>query len=99
MIGAGSWPQYGRRIGSQSIPIVVYGTRWCAATQRVRRYLERLGVPYDFVDLDRNSDAKEQLRWLTGGYASHPTIYIGGEVLVEPTLEELEWALSRSGAR
>jgi mycoredoxin len=65
----------------------------------VRRHLERLGIPYRYVDLDADPMAAQQLRWLTGGYVSHPTVYIGGEVLVEPTLREIEWALSRSGVR
>jgi mycoredoxin len=65
----------------------------------VRRYLERLGVPYEYVDLERRPDAAEQLRWWTGGYASHPTVYIGGEVLIEPTTSELNWALARAGLR
>jgi mycoredoxin len=65
----------------------------------VRRHLERLGVPYEYVDLEADPGAVQQLRWWTGGYASHPTVYVGGEVLVEPTLGELNWALSRSGVR
>ena len=65
----------------------------------VRRYFERLGVPYEYVDLEQNPAATNQLRWLTGGYASHPTVSIGGELLIEPSLEELDWVLSRSGFR
>jgi mycoredoxin len=99
MITPRSWPQYGRREAPPEIPIIVYGTRWCANTQRVRRYLDRLGVPYEYVDLDQSPEAVQQLRWWTGGSASHPTVYIGGEVLVEPSLSELDWALSRSGMR
>jgi mycoredoxin len=63
----------------------------------VRRYLERLGIPYTYVDIDENPRAAAQLRWLTGGTASHPTVSVGGEVLVEPTLAELRWALQRAG--
>jgi mycoredoxin len=92
--GGSSW--YGRSTAPPTVPVVVYGTRWCAATQMVRRYLERLGVPYNYVDLELNPAATEQLRWWTGGSASHPTVYIGGELLVEPTLDELAWALRRS---
>jgi mycoredoxin len=77
--------------------VTVYGTSWCAASQMVRRYLDRLGVPYRYVDLEWDPGAAQRLRWLTGGYASHPTVAIGGEILVEPTLGELEWALSRAG--
>lgn len=99
MIGGRSRPPYGRSIAPPAVPVVVYGTRWCAQTQMLRRYLERLGVPYEYVDLEQNPAATQQLRWWTGGYASHPTIYIGGEILVEPTVNELEWALSRRGFR
>jgi mycoredoxin len=99
MMYGSSYSPYGRRSAPPDIPVVVYGTRWCAATQMVRRYLERRRLPYTYVDLERDGDAARQLRWWTGGYASHPTVYVGGEVLVEPTLQELEWALTRSGLR
>jgi mycoredoxin len=54
-------------------------------------------VPYRYVDLDAEPAAKAQLRWWTGGSVSHPTVYIGGEILVEPTPGELQWILSRGG--
>jgi mycoredoxin len=74
-------------------PVTVYGTDWCGQTQQVRRYLYRAGVPYRYVDLERSPEAVERIRWLTGGSASHPTVTIGGSVLVEPTLDELDEAL------
>jgi hypothetical protein len=33
------------RAAPVSAPVVVYGTRWCGASQMVRRYLDRLGIP------------------------------------------------------
>src|SRR5436309_902267 len=78
-------------------PVVVYGTGWCAQTMMVRRALERLGVPYRYVDIERDPNAERRLRWLTGGYASHPTVYIQGQILIEPSINELQWTLSRSG--
>jgi mycoredoxin len=74
----------------------VYGTRWCAATQFVRRYLDRLNVPYQFKDMDHDPEAAGQVRWWTGGYLSHPTVQIGGDILVEPTSSELQSALTRN---
>lgn len=101
MIGIGpvrsSPPVRRRTVGP--IPVVVYGTRWCAQSQMVRRYLERLGVPYRYVDLETNPEAANRIAWLTGGEVAHPTVYVGGEILVQPTLRELEWALARSGLR
>lgn len=99
MLGSSTYSPYGRYVAPPEIPVIVYGTRWCAMTQMVRRYLDRMGIPYRYVDLDRNPQAVSQLQWLTGGYANHPTIYIGGEVLIEPSVNELRWALARSGYR
>lgn len=79
--------------------VVVYGTTWCAASQRLRRQLDRLGIPYYYRDMERDPAAAQQVRWWTGGYFSHPTVQIGGEVLVEPRPDELEWALARHGVR
>lgn len=78
-------------------PILVYGTSWCAATQKVRRYLDRLDVPYAYRDIEYDLDAARQVRWWTGGTLSHPTVQVGGQVLVEPTLDEIDWALNRVG--
>lgn len=72
----------------------LYATRWCGHSQQVRRYLERNGVPYRYVDLEASPEAVRRLRWLTGGSASHPTVVIGDQVIVEPSLSELEAALS-----
>ncbi len=97
MFPYGRYAPYGVTRAPVVAPVTVYGTSWCAASQMVRRHLERLGVPYRYVDLERDPSAAAQLRWLTGGYASHPTVDVAGEVLVEPTLAELDWALSRVG--
>jgi mycoredoxin len=90
---------YGRResSGSADGQVVVYGTQWCAQTQMVRRYLDRVGIPYQFRDMDRDPAAANRVRWWTGGYASHPTLQIGGDILVEPTMSELRGALMEYG--
>jgi mycoredoxin len=84
------------RADQASALVTVYGTRWCAATQFVRRYLDRLNVPYNFKDMDHDPEAASQVRWWTGGYLSHPTVQVGGDILVEPTSSELQSALARS---
>lgn len=81
----------------QESHIEIYGTTWCGMTQMVRRYLDRNSVSYKFVDLDNDPAAVNQLRWITGGYASHPTVVIDGHALVEPSLDELERALLKNG--
>jgi len=95
--GTGPYVPYAVRHAPAVAPVVVYGTIWCAATQAVRRHLERHGVPYRYVDIECDPAAAARLRWTTGGYLSHPTVSVAGEVLVEPSLDELDWALGRAG--
>jgi mycoredoxin len=83
--------------GQKSQPVTVFGTTWCAQTQMVRRFLDRSGIPYSFRDMDSDSAAAEQVRWWTGGYASHPTVQVSGEVLVEPSIAELQEELASKG--
>lgn len=78
------------------VSVVVYGTRWCAATQYVRRFLDRDNVPYTFRDMDRDSEAADQVRWWTGGYLSHPTVQIGSDILVEPLSNEIKLSLEKN---
>jgi mycoredoxin len=91
--GTRSYP----RPATRRVPVTVYGRRGCAVSQMVRRYLDRRRIPFNYIDLDRHPQAETQLAWLTGGRVQSPTVVLGGEVLVQPTIDELEWALARSG--
>jgi mycoredoxin len=76
--------------------VVVYGTRWCAATQYVRRYLDRNNVTHTFCDIDRDSEAADQVRWWNGGNLSHPTVKIASDILVEPLSNEIQSSLEKN---
>jgi mycoredoxin len=80
-----------------TIPLTVYGRRWCGISQMVRRYLDRMGIPYEYVDLDEHPEIESQLSWLTGGRVRSPTIRLGDQLLVQPSTQELARALSRHG--
>ena len=76
--------------------ITVYGRPGCAISQMIRRWLDRRRIPYRYVDVDSNPEVRQRLAWQTGGRVRSPTVDIDGEVLVQPTIQELEWALRRS---
>lgn len=71
----------------------VVGTSWCAATMMVRRYLERNEVAFEYHDLEHDTEIEKTLRWLLGGVARHPCVFLSGTLFVEPTLEELAAAI------
>jgi mycoredoxin len=76
--------------------ITVYGRPGCAISQMIRRWLDRHGIPYQYVDVERNPQARSRLEWRTGGRVRSPTVVVGSDVLVQPTIEELQWAIRRN---
>ena len=89
-------PEGTPQAGETGETVVVYGTRWCAATQYVRRYLDRKDVTHSFRDIDRDQEAADKVRWWTGGYLSHPTVKISSDILVEPLSNEIQLALEKN---
>ena len=79
--------------------ITVFGTTLCADTRRSRALLDRLGLPYAFVDVELGEEAAAWVRAQNGGDRSAPTIVLGqrGPILTEPSDAELAEALRRAG--
>jgi mycoredoxin len=76
--------------------ITVYGRPGCAISQMIRRWLDRNGIPYHYVDVEQDPRARSRLEWITGGRVRSPTVVVGDDVLVQPTIEELRWAIRRN---
>jgi glutaredoxin len=75
--------------GSDWPHIVVYGAYWCRDTTRTRRFLNRNGIPYVLKDVDSDPQAAQSVKDWNGGYLSTPTLEIDGQVVTEPSDEEL----------
>lgn len=77
--------------------LFVYGTQDCPATRLVRNYLDKLEIPYTYVDLDTDADAAKQVRKWTGGPLTHPTLQAGKTVVIEPDMRGLQILLEENG--
>jgi mycoredoxin len=72
----------------------IYTTTSCGDCRMAKAVLDRAGVDYDEIDIDRTPDAVATVLEITGGYSTVPTILLpGGQVLVEPSRQELLAAL------
>jgi glutaredoxin len=78
--------------------IKVYGANWCEDTTRTREQLDALGVKYQYIDIDKDAAAKQWITKQNHGKQKTPTVDVGGKILIEPTNEEMEDALRKSGA-
>jgi mycoredoxin len=70
--------------------IIVYGTNWCSSARRARGLLDQHRIPYRWVDIDRDPEARAYVEKVNRGYRSVPTIvFPDGSILVEPSNAEL----------
>jgi mycoredoxin len=77
--------------------VKVYGADWCEDTRHARAFLDRLGVQYQYVDIERDASAAAWVREQNGGKERKPTVDIAGQVLTVPTDHELTSALRERG--
>jgi len=79
--------------------ITFYGADWCGDSRRSQALLDRLGVPYVFVDVDEDRAASDWAARHNHGQRRIPTIAFGagGSVLIEPSDDALTDALRAAG--
>ncbi|MCU1228628.1 MAG: mycoredoxin [Acidobacteria bacterium] len=76
--------------------IRVYGADWCGDTVRTLRHLDRSGVPYDYIDIDSDTDGEKKVIEFNNGKRRIPLVEIGSDgatKLSVPTDAELDRAL------
>ena len=69
---------------------IIYGTEWCGDCVRSKKLLDEKEMPYKWIDIDFDEDAKQRAAELNGGKWKVPTIvFSDGSILIEPSDEEL----------
>lgn len=75
--------------------ITMYTTSWCGYCKRLERQMRDEGIAYRTVDVERETAYGDRIVARTGGYRTVPTLEIKGELLVNPSIEEVRLALER----
>lgn len=74
--------------------IKFYGASWCRDCAAVKKFLGEHKVNYEWIDVDRVSEADEELKKLTGGTQTIPTLVLAdNSVLVNPEIANLAKSL------
>jgi mycoredoxin len=77
--------------------IQVYGTSWCPDTARARQCLNRLRVPYNFCDIEKDKEGCAFVEKVNQGRRCVPTIvFPDGSILIEPSTSLLEQKLEET---
>jgi mycoredoxin len=70
--------------------VVMYTTVWCGYCVRLKRQLEREGVPFTEVDIEGDGEAEAVVRGANAGNATVPTLrFPDGTTLTNPSLRQV----------
>lgn len=75
--------------------LTVYSTVWCGYCTRLKRQLEREGVPFQDVDIETDPVAAAFVERANGGSQTVPTVRLpDGRTVTNPTLPQLRQRLA-----
>ena len=74
--------------------VTVFSTTWCGHCIRLKRQMKESGIAFDEVDIEEYEQYADEIAAKTGGYRTVPTVRIGGQLLVNPSIIEVKDALA-----
>jgi mycoredoxin len=76
--------------------MTMYTTSWCGFCRRLKTQLDREGIGYEEVDIERDPDAAEIVTKVNGGNRTVPTVvYPDGSAATNPSFAEVKETLAR----
>jgi mycoredoxin len=83
--------------------LTMYSTTWCGFCHRLKTQLDREGIAYEVVDIERDPASAEYVESVNNGNQTVPTVRIvpasGGDeiVMTNPSLSQVKAALASAG--
>ncbi len=75
--------------------LTMYSTSWCGYCHRLKSQLDREGIGYEVVDIERDPAAAEFVMSVNGGNQTVPTVlFPDGSAATNPSLKEVKARLS-----
>jgi mycoredoxin len=75
--------------------LTMYSTSWCGYCHRLKSQLDREGIAYQVVDIERDPAAADYVMGINGGNQTVPTIrFDDGSTLTNPSITEVKDHLS-----
>ncbi|TCJ31237.1 mycoredoxin [Nocardioides jejuensis] len=71
--------------------LTMYSTTWCGYCHRLKSQLDREGIAYQVVDIEKNEDAAFLVMQVNGGNQTVPTlVYADGSAHTNPSLAQVK---------
>ncbi len=82
-----------------STPVTMYSTVWCGYCRRLKSQMEREGIPYVEVDIERDPLAADLVMSVNGGNQTVPTLrFDDGSALTNPSIVQVKQHLAALSA-
>ena len=79
--------------------LTMYSTSWCGYCHRLKSQLDREGIGYEVVDIERDPAAAEFVMSVNGGNQTVPTLkFDDGSALTNPSIVQVKEHLSALAA-
>jgi mycoredoxin len=74
--------------------LTMYSTTWCGYCHRLRTQLDREGIAYTVVDIERDPAAADYVMSVNGGNQTVPTVrFADGTALTNPSIVQVKQRL------
>lgn len=77
--------------------IQMYGADWCGDCRRSKRLLDRLGVDYDYLDVEKDDSLRDRAIEISGRQSIPVIVFPDGTHLIEPSDPTLTAKLAELG--
>ena len=75
--------------------VTMYTTTWCGFCARLKSQLDRAGIEFAEVDIERDTDAAEIVMTVNGGNQTVPTlVFADGTALTNPSVDDVKAQLA-----
>lgn len=75
--------------------LTMYSTTWCGYCYRLRTQLDREGIDYTVVDIERDPEAADYVMSVNGGNQTVPTVrFDDGTALTNPSIVQVKERLA-----
>jgi mycoredoxin len=75
--------------------IRMYSTTWCGYCRRLKTLLDREGIAYTEIDIERDDRSAEYVMSVNGGNQTVPTVvFPDGSAATNPTLKDVKERLA-----
>ncbi len=74
----------------ETAELTMYSTSWCGYCHRLKKQLEREGIPFQVVDIENDAEAAHFVENVNGGNQTVPTMrFADGSALTNPSFAEV----------